>query len=1263
MKKVFCFLMAIVMTISVFCAIPFVESPFVIKAQAAKNGSCGANVTWTLDDNGTLTITGTGPMENYTSFSHAPWHNDISSVKNVVIGNGITDIGSYSFYNCTSLTSVVIPQSVNNIFNYAFYNCNVLAPVILPDYLSTIGNYAFANCSKLISIIIPDRVVRVGEGAFKYCSKLFSVAMGKAVTTVGAYAFNSCEKLTDFYYAGTSDEWDAISFGAYNSGLDEVNLHHNVPIDLSLSHYGYGVVTTLPSGSSLGIATYTCPCGYSYTKGTTCTGHTYGSATILVRPNCTRYGTAQKRCTKCNTTEFVPYYNEAVLSSSTYPQSPHNYSNNFSQTYSFSHAGATKLILKFSSSTYTESGYDYIYIYDKNSNEIGKYSGYQLSSATVEVPGDSFSIKLTSDYSNTGYGFSFERITAVNSFSDIAPLGHNFSSEWTIDVPSTCNTRGTKSHHCSRCSDRSDITSIPVDANTHNYGEPVLDTAPTCDEPGTLKKICSECNDVATVNNRQSIVVESSLYPESPHNYSDYMSQTYNFSYPTASSLEVTFSQSTETESNYDYIYLYDSDGTQIGKYSGTSLAGKYFEIEGDSFSIKLTSDSSVTRYGFSIERIVAKRYHPLAVPIGHNFASTWTVDTVATCAAAGSKSRHCTRCDAKTDITAIPINSSNHNYSTTWTIDTPATCTSAGSKSHHCTRCNDKKDITTIPIDRNAHNYSTTWTIDTPATCTSAGSKSHHCTRCSAKRDITTIPVDTSAHTYSTSFTVDTVATCTSTGSKSRHCTRCNAKTQITTIPIDNTNHNFSTSWTIDAVATCKESGSKSRHCTRCSAKTDVTVIPADKNNHNYSPSWTVDLLPTCTAPGSKSQHCTRCSAKTNVTSIPIDKNNHNFSGSWTLDKVSTCISKGSKSRHCIRCDAKTDVVVLPIDGKNHNFPDKWTIDVAPTCKTYGSKSHHCTRCDLKKDETRMNPVPHKFGAWQTDTNKAPSATSLGQQTRTCSVCKTIESRTMCAAPKLKSVTNTSNSVYFTWEGVKGATSYIIFRRTGNGSWTELTRNVKTTSYYDKTVKAGTSYKYSVKAISPSNAISDYYTAGLSIKFLTAPKLTSVSNTTTGAKISWGKVTGAGNYEVYRKTGSGGWVKLATVGSSTSSYTDKTAKSGTTYKYTVKAKSGSSLSTYNTSGLSLLFLSTPKLKSVSSSKTGITFKWNKVTKATGYYVLRKTGSGGWKQIANVKGNSKISYLDKSAKKGTTYKYTVKAYSGKTVSAYNTSGLTIKDKY
>lgn len=172
-------------------------------------------------------------------------------------------------------------------------------------------------------------------------------------------------------------------------------------------------------------------------------------------------------------------------------------------------------------------------------------------------------------------------------------------------------------------------------------------------------------------------------------------------------------------------------------------------------------------------------------------------------------------------------------------------------------------------------------------------------------------------------------------------------------------------------------------------------------------------------------------------------------------------------------------------------------------------------------------------------------------------------------------------------------------------------------------------------------------------------PKLREIENTSSGVKITWGKVSGADKYYVYCKVKGGSYSKIGTA--TKTSYTDKKAKSGKTYYYYVKAinEAGGSEAS---SSKSILYLADTTLKTPSSTKKGITLKWSKVTGAEGYQVWRKTGSGSYKKLATVKGNSKVTYTDKDARKGKTYTYKIKAYKSKTTSAYS-NAKKIKDKY
>ncbi len=269
-------------------------------------------------------------------------------------------------------------------------------------------------------------------------------------------------------------------------------------------------------------------------------------------------------------------------------------------------------------------------------------------------------------------------------------------------------------------------------------------------------------------------------------------------------------------------------------------------------------------------------------------------------------------------------------------------------------------------------------------------------------------------------------------------------------------------------------------------------------------------------------------------------------------------------------------------------------------------------------------------------------------------------KSFTYFASPVVE-VSNSTSAITVTWPKISGAKSYYIYRKApGESSWKKVatvTKNI----YNDTNVKTGKIYKYTVKAYN-GKIFSGYNTSGWSIKRLTAPELKSAKNYTSGITIKWGKVSGASSYNVYRKIkGTSGWVKIATTKST--SYTDKKAVSGKIYIYTVRAVSGSSVSTYIAKGLTIERLTRPSLKTVKSTKKGVKFTWGEVTGASGYYVYRKTGSGDWEQIAKVSGKSTTSYLDKTAKKGKTYYYSVRAYSGSHKSAYNTTGLKIKDKY
>ncbi len=296
-------------------------------------------------------------------------------------------------------------------------------------------------------------------------------------------------------------------------------------------------------------------------------------------------------------------------------------------------------------------------------------------------------------------------------------------------------------------------------------------------------------------------------------------------------------------------------------------------------------------------------------------------------------------------------------------------------------------------------------------------------------------------------------------------------------------------------------------------------------------------------------------------------------------------------------------------------------------------------------------------------------------------------------STPTMKSATATNGTIKVTWGAVSNASGYRVYRKTSGGSWTGI-GNVTSTSYTDYDVNSGTTYYYTVRAYARdwSEACAHQYetgywsshqSAGVSAKAsfaLSTPSLKSATASSGTIKVTWGSVSGASGYRVYRKTSGGSWSSIGTTTST--SYTDSEVKIGTKYYYTVRAYKGDwstasanqfkapYWSDHNSSGVSATgngALSTPSLKSATASNGTITVKWSSVSGASGYRVYRKTSGGSWKSLGNT---TSTSYTDDSdLTVGTKYYYTVRAYKGEwsTASAnqflgaywsdYNSSGV------
>lgn len=249
----------------------------------------------------------------------------------------------------------------------------------------------------------------------------------------------------------------------------------------------------------------------------------------------------------------------------------------------------------------------------------------------------------------------------------------------------------------------------------------------------------------------------------------------------------------------------------------------------------------------------------------------------------------------------------------------------------------------------------------------------------------------------------------------------------------------------------------------------------------------------------------------------------------------------------------------------------------------------------------------------------------------------------------------NTADGVKISWNKVKGASEYYVYRKGSDGKYTRLGKSSgNTLNYTDKTAESGSTYTYTVRAVS-GNSIGTYKSTS-TIYCLAYPVISGVSNVQNGIHISWNKVKGASEYYLYRKGSDGVYSRLASVSESTLSYTDKKAVNGEKYVYTLRAVNKNTISAYH-SLKGIVCLSVPVLDKAASKQDGMHISWKSVKGADAYYIYRKTGSGSWQRIGTTNKGTAVSYTDGSAVGGVTYSYTVRACKDSSLSGYDRKGL------
>ena len=867
-RKITYILAFIVICVTALCLLTITSTA---ETMVVDSGTCGENLTWMLDSNGLLTISGTGEMTS------APWLNNKENIYSVKLENGVTSICSYAFEECTGLGYIQFPSDgeLKTIGGNAFFGCTELKSLYFPEGVTNIGELTFlGGCSCTVSLpstvegtvriytYTPDVVLNIGR-----CTADISLELSS-----GSYVVLSTNAANTRYYVENNllietDSKTLIEFGGIIDSANQVL----IPADGSVTTIGTGAFAELPSSS---YKEYTViipksvtkiadgafydintPDGWSfYYEGTAeewgevevgtgnvylqsdsfyCHVHEFGEWSVVYEETCTTDGLKQHTCTTCGAiaTESIPAAHELTM-----------------------HPGKEV--------TCTEGGYNAYYV----------CSGC--------------------DYSTYEY---------------ISPIGHLFAI-YTSNNDATCSEDGTKSSSCKRCGEISTV----VDDGTalgHMMGKATCTQAASCQREGcehtegtplghleishdAKAPTCTESGWNEYVTCQRCTYLSKETIPALGHNFVNYVS-------------------------NGDAICTVD--GTKTAKCERCAETDTVTDtgsaLGHDMSEATCTEASKCTREGCE---------YTDGYMLGHDF-SLYRSNDDATCTEDGTKTATCGRCGKTNTIideesalghSIAPANctlpercdregcsytvGSALGHSIKYHAAKDPTCTEIGwSEYESCLRCSYLSYSELPELGHSFLNYHS----DNNATCTQDGTKTAKCERC-AETDTVTDTGSALGHDMSE-------ATCT----EASRCQRDGCEyTEGAAL-----GHNY-VNYISNGNATCTTDGTKTAKCERCT-ETDTVIDTGSALGHDMSEATCTEASrcqrdgceytegaalghnyvnyisngnATCTQDGTKTAKCERCT----VTDTVKDTGSalgHDMSEA-TCIKASTCQRVGCK-------------------------------------------------------------------------------------------------------------------------------------------------------------------------------------------------------------------------------------------------------------------------------------------------------------------------------------------------------------------------------
>ena len=583
-----------------------------------------------------------------------------TSLSSVKLPNKCVNITSSTFEGCTSLTEITLPDTVTTIQDHAFKNCTALKTINWSKSITDIQSYAFENCDALTKLDIPNTVTNIGTGAFYECGGFTDIAVPNSVKSLGSRAFENCDALA------------------------KVSISHSVTSMGEKAFYDCDALTDVKLGT--GITQIP----------TSCFEHCDALPSVVLPYRVSKVGdNAFKNCVAL-TEITIPRATTSISTSAfSYPAKMTVYGISGTYAETFANQQGMKFVNKAVKATNV--------VLDKTELTLNRGMKYSL---TMTVTPATFTDKVSWKSTNVDVAAIAEDGTVTAKGAGQATIKVTVG-----EVSATCKVNVVQpvtSIYLNKTA--LEMTALdtyqlqasvyPSEANNKEVSwESSDEKVATVDKNGLVQAkekgtavITAKAKDGSEVSRSCKVTVKNTAYVvtdisklESTHNYENNCSDFWVYTKTGASALNITFNSKTALEEDFDYLYVFDKENKQVGKYTGTQLAGKTITVSGDTVKIQLVSDDAGNAWGFKVDVITEK----VEEECKHTDTTKREVRNAkaATCTLDGySGDIYCTNCGNLIEAGSV-TKAIGHQWDN-GVITKAATATQTGIKTYTCTVC-----------------------------------------------------------------------------------------------------------------------------------------------------------------------------------------------------------------------------------------------------------------------------------------------------------------------------------------------------------------------------------------------------------------------------------------------------------------------------------------------------------------------------------------------------------------------------------------------